>query len=548
MPGMIRILLPLLLAATPSPPPDATTTVRGLVNTKDQAFSGHKHFDGGIYTPKINGVPVETTAVVSLFVNPTGSDTANCTDVSTPCATINGALARLPRFLKHNVTVTLEPGTYTLASSQTIDAIGMADNVSLTIAGSTAWTQWTPATGTATGTLTGFTPIAFPARAIATDSAQTWPAATPTGAAAALGIRGRFVCFTSGPQLGSKFPISAASPTTLEISRTNFTGGNPATGNTYEICTPSTILTGTVTGLIKIATGTGTINLNDLAFEPSAANIQALTLGASTGGRAGGYAVNLTRVRMRSLGPGGGSAIPMTASGSYTIGVTDSAVIATTANEGGNDSTAIAAGSNTNTPGSTRISFTDVYLRGMRNTLAAAHALLVVNGLTVDSENVTSNVVVSLNNVTATSWINNWVNCYSGEGGSQSAESGIGMIGGRMSVFALQVKGCQIGIDLGNFGNTTQSPANTGAQFVFSGLTSQLNLLNIGQSSPTTGAGVSMGGASVVNLKGGTVTLSTIANGARDYVCPDLTTAYTEAAVQAAGGKFVTCQGSSVQR
>lgn len=542
---MIR-LLTILLAATPSPPPDATTTQRGLVNTKTQAFSGLKIFDGGINTATLNGYPVETTAVVNLHVSPTGSDSASCSDAG-PCATINGALAKLPRFLRHNVTVTLEPGTYTLASSQVVDAIEMADNVSLTIAGSTAWTQWTPASGTATGTLTGFTATTFPARAIATDSAQTWPAATPTGTAAALGIRGRFVCFTSGLQSGNKFPISAASPTTLEISRTNFTGGNPAAGNTYNLCTPSTVLVGTTT-VLKVANGNGTINFADLAVEPSAPNIQAVALSGSTGGRAGGFAVNFNRVRVRTLGPGGGTAIAMVVSGAYTVGLTDSALIATTQAEGGNDSTALSAGSSTNTPGLSRFTFTNTYLRGMRNTLGATHSLLVVNGLTVDSENVTANAVVGLNNVVATSWINNWVNCYSGEGGSQSAQSGIAMIGGRVSFFSLQVKGCQLGVDLGNFGNATQSPANTGAQFVFSGVTSQLNLLNVGQQSPTTGAGVMLGGASVVNLKGGTVTLSTVANGARDYVCPDLTTAFTEAAVQADGDKYVECQGASVQR
>lgn len=547
MPGMIRILLPLLLAATPSPPPDATTTVRGLVNTKDQAFSGHKHFDGGIYTPKINGVPVETTAVVSLFVNPTGSDTANCTDVSTPCATINGARAKLPNHLRHNATITLAAGTYTLTSSQLIDGLTMTDGVSLTIQGSTTWTQWTPASGTATGALTGFTALAFPTRAIFTDSTQTWPAAS-TWAAAGLGIRGRFVCMTSGIQSGNKFPISAASPTTLEVSRTSFTGGNPATGNTYEICTPSTILTGAVSGLIKIGTGTGTVNLNNLSFEPSAPNISALSMGA-TGGRQGGFLVALNRIRARTFPTGGGTGITLTTNGNYGVTVTDSAIIATTANEGGNDSTAITAGSNQGALGAARFTFTDVYVRGMRTALAAAHSLVVVNGLTVDSENIASNVVVSLNKVEITSFVNGWVNCYSGEGSSQSTQSGVAMTGGgRASVFSLQVKGCQIGVDLGNFGGTTQTPQSTGSVFAFSGTTARIDLVNIGQSSPTTGAGIMLGGSTPVNLKGGTVTLTTVANGARDYVCPDLTTAFTEAAVQADGDKYVECQGASVQR
>lgn len=545
---MQTLALALLLAATPSPPPDATTTQRGLVNTKDQAFSGAKTFDGGIWTPTINGVPVATTAPIDLFISTTGSDSASCSDAG-PCATINGALRKLPKTLNHNVTVSLAAGTYTFAETQLVDGFVMADGVTLTIQGSSTWTAWTPASGTSSGTLTGFSAIAFPNRAIFTDSAQTWPAATPTGTAAALGIRGRFVCMSSGSQSGNKFPISAASPTTLEVSRTSFTGGNPAIGNAYQVCTPSTIITGAVT-LLKVASGTGIVSIADLSFEPAAPNIQTITLGASTGGRAGGFAVNFNRVRARTFPTGGGTGIVLTAAGNYSVALTDSAFLASTQVEGGNDSTAVVAGASTGAIGSTRFSLTDVYLRGVRTAFSTVHSLLVLNGVTIDSENVTANVVWSLNNSVATSVVNVLLNCYSGEGGSQSGQSGVATIGAlsRLSVFSLQVKGCQIGVDLGFFGGTTPNPQSSGGVFAFSGTTANLNLLNIGQSSPTTGAGVLMGSGSVVNLKSGTVTLTTIANGARDYVCPNTTTSFTEAAVQAATDKFVECQGAMVQR
>lgn len=546
MPGMIR-LLTILLAATPSPPPDATTTQRGLVNTKAQAFSGLKTFDGGIWTPTVNGVPVETTAAVTVYISPTGSDSALCT-LAAPCATVNRALAQLPKRLSHNATIEAAAGTYTFTSSQLIDGITMAEGVTLTIQGSTAWAQWTPASGTASGTLTGFSALAFPTRAIFTDAAQAWPAAS-LWSAAALGIRGRFVCMTSGLQSGNKFPIHAASPTTLEVGRTSFTGGNPATGDTYEICTPSTVFVGSITGLLKVGSGTGTINVADLAVEPSAPNIQGVTLGGATGGRQGGYVVNFNRVRARSFPTGGGTGLTLTSNGNYGVGITDSAIIASTGLEGGNDSTAVVVGSNQNALGASRFSFTNVYVRGTRSAITGAHSIITVNGLTVDSENITSNVVVSLNKVEVTSLVNGWVNCYSGEGSSQSGQSGLAMIGGgRVSVFSLQVKGCQIGVDLGNFGGATQTPQAAGAVFAFSGTTARLDLVNIGQSSPTTGAGVMLGGSAIANLKGGTFSLSTVANGARDVVCPDLTTSFTEAAVQAAGGKFVECQGASVQR
>lgn len=48
----------------------------------------------------------QTYAAVTLYVDPTGSDANSCTSSGTgACATLNGAYAKFPRFIRHNITV-----------------------------------------------------------------------------------------------------------------------------------------------------------------------------------------------------------------------------------------------------------------------------------------------------------------------------------------------------------------------------------------------------------------------------------------------------------
>lgn len=112
----------------------------------------------------------QTSATVALFVDPTGSDTGTCTGTGTAaCATVTGALAKLPRFLRNNVTIDVANGAYT-------DAFTVQDFVSnndstLIIRGTMV--NSTPATGTATGTLTAVNVNTSAALGTLLDSSQT---------------------------------------------------------------------------------------------------------------------------------------------------------------------------------------------------------------------------------------------------------------------------------------------------------------------------------------------------------------------------------------
>lgn len=176
----------------------------------------------------------QTYAPVNLFVDPAGNNSNACTAAGTAaCATVTGALAKLPRFLRNNVTIDVANGTYTDAFTvqdfqSNVDAV-------LTIQGSLV--NSTLASGSATGTLTGVVTNTSAAIGTLTDSAQTWTASD---------LRGRFITFTSGPASGSTIPIVDNTATQLTLS----TGGisAPGVGNTYSIQEPGAVfnLSGTV--------------------------------------------------------------------------------------------------------------------------------------------------------------------------------------------------------------------------------------------------------------------------------------------------------------
>lgn len=55
---------------------------------------------------------LQTTAPVSLYVETTGNDTNSCTSVLMPCLTIQGAIDKLPKRVKHPVTIAVGAGSF----------------------------------------------------------------------------------------------------------------------------------------------------------------------------------------------------------------------------------------------------------------------------------------------------------------------------------------------------------------------------------------------------------------------------------------------------
>lgn len=286
---MTLLLIALVVAGTPSPPPDATGTRRGLVNTTTQTFSGQKTFvdggivterlvvgDGGLFTDQLmvgdggivlsNGqIVTATSAAMTLYVDPTGSDSNACTaNGASACLTLNGVFAKLPSFIRHNVTINVAAGTYGAA---TLKNISIDQGVTLTITGTLA--PATVTTGSTTGTITSVTAgsaTAGPQSVV--DSSQSWTSSD---------LHGKLLTLTSGAQSGQSFPIDTNTATALTIPR----GTALATGVTYSIQAPTSLLSGTV--LLQNISGSGTITLQRFGTSGSSASVRfetAMTISA----------------------------------------------------------------------------------------------------------------------------------------------------------------------------------------------------------------------------------------------------------------------------
>lgn len=171
-----------------------------------------------------SGVVTATTAAMTLYVDPTGSDANACTTTGTgACATLTGAIAKVPQFVKHAITVTMAAGTYT--ENPVFNDVDL--NAALTITGA-ALGNVTPATGAATGSLTT---VSNTTPAVMTDSAQTWTVNN---------LIGHFLVMTSGSQINAVRPIATNTATTLTLAAP-FTAA-PSAADTYAIQSPTTII------------------------------------------------------------------------------------------------------------------------------------------------------------------------------------------------------------------------------------------------------------------------------------------------------------------
>lgn len=199
-----------------------------------------------------------TFSATTLFVDSTGNDSNACTSSGTAaCLTINGALSKLPKIIQNNVTINVAAGTY--AGFTVSNFIGVAPSsaqVTFTVVGAMA--NFTPTTGTATGTLTTAA-TNLNGLGTLTDSGQAWTVDD---------LVGRFVRITSGAQSGQRRAILGNTATALEV--VGLWGTVPASGVTYVIESPSV----TINSLITISGNTGpTTILLDSLETTSAVNV-----------------------------------------------------------------------------------------------------------------------------------------------------------------------------------------------------------------------------------------------------------------------------------
>lgn len=177
-----------------------------------------------------------TTSSLTFFVDPTGNDGNSCLSSGTgACATIQGALNKAPKLLRHLVTISIAAGSYGgfYVSGFSADNEVQQTTGGLLIDGALATS--TLATGSATGTAAGSGQSAGSGSTFGTlcDSGATWTASD---------LVGRFI--TTVSPTNTTFPITANTSTCVTIAGT---WSLPVAGSTtYTIQDPSVIVTSPV--------------------------------------------------------------------------------------------------------------------------------------------------------------------------------------------------------------------------------------------------------------------------------------------------------------
>src|SRR5574342_140419 len=179
----------------------------------------------------------QTTGTLNLFIESTGSDINNCISASTPCLTIQAAINKVPKYIKHPVTVTVGTGNFTGAriSGFMFDAASDTTGAYLLVQGTMSLS--TLASGVNTGTIASAT--------AGTASSTTYATFTVTGAGWTINdLAGRFVRLDTGTGAGQTRVIVSNTATVATIAGAWSTTGSTPTGTTtFSIVEPGTSIT-----------------------------------------------------------------------------------------------------------------------------------------------------------------------------------------------------------------------------------------------------------------------------------------------------------------
>lgn len=224
--------------------------------------SGVGTVDGGV---PANGIQ-QTMGVITLFVQPDGGSNNNsCVDGGTlACSSLEGALAKVPKFLRHLVDITLEDNlshTGANISGFTCSPEVPVDGGYLRIHGNSV--NATVATGSATGTVTSATQGSNQTFGTLVDSTQTWTSND---------LKGKWVYLLTGTGAGQQRVIDSNTGTSIGIEGTWTT--TPTSSTTYAIRQNNARISTGVIGPVGpgvAASGSRGINLysNNQVFLPS---------------------------------------------------------------------------------------------------------------------------------------------------------------------------------------------------------------------------------------------------------------------------------------
>jgi len=170
-------------------------------------------------------VVTKTVSALTLYVDPTGSDTGTCTATGTgACATLQGAENKIPKLVRHPVTVNVASGSYSglYVYGHSFDPADVSNGAFIKWVGTL--TNATVATGTATGTATAGSAGSGTTFGTLTDSGQSWTSDN---------LKGKLLEITGGTGSGQTRIITTNTSTVITIAGT--WGTAPTSSSTYAI-------------------------------------------------------------------------------------------------------------------------------------------------------------------------------------------------------------------------------------------------------------------------------------------------------------------------
>lgn len=202
-----------------------------------------------------------TQGALNLYVETTGNDANFCTDVSAPCLTIQGAVDKVPKLIRHPVIIAVGQGTFGAGAYISAFLIDKAADPSVGAYMQVFGTliNGTPATGPATGTATSGT-------AGTTDSV-TWGTLTLTGAGWTVNdLRGKLLEITGGTGSGQIRSVYANTADTITVAG-DWTA--PTGTSTFAIRDWGTTINGVVTSPLTPGNAAGSLNASFIISEAS---------------------------------------------------------------------------------------------------------------------------------------------------------------------------------------------------------------------------------------------------------------------------------------
>lgn len=409
-----------------------------------------------------------TQAALALFVDATGSDSGTCASTGTgACATIQGAMNKIPFLVQHPVTVSIAAGTYVgfALNGHEFTPVDTSNGAYISIAGA-AQTNTSPATGTATGTLTSVTTDSVTGLHIVTDSGQTWTANDTN-------IETRFLSLTGGTGVGQVCPISNNTATVLSV--TCIFSPAPVAGTTYAIVSPSTRITTAINSsatAVAAAGAPGAMLFSQLGLSRgtglliNVADIEAA--GTATGARfVNAIGIQLQRVRIN----------PTNAAGVVQFDLTGVSLTNSVVSSG--SGAALSTGNNAGE--FAKLAVTNSYLLGTSTVVAVSSTVgLGIVTSVIESTVSTAVPVVALVNFLSTSvrLAGVYLLCTSAAA-AQGVRVSSGFTNGTgfntVGLTSMRIEGCNVGLQVDRLGawaivnNPTTFLSNTTAVKVFGG-------------------------------------------------------------------------------